>query len=328
MFAPRRLAASLALPLAVLAVAASAPAHAADAYPNHPITLVVPFAPGGYTDVVARLLADKMGASLGQAVVVDNRPGAGSSIGTKYLAHAKNDGYTVGLVSLSLVIAPYLYHPAPFDPMKDFAPVAKLAEAPSVLVVNPQFPPKNVAEMIALAKAQPNTIGYASSGNGSTQQLVGAYFAWATGTKLSHVPYKGSNQSIVDVVGGVVQTSFVGISNALQLVRSGRLRALAVTSAQRAPELPEVPTLVESGVKGAVITGWLGMVAPAGTPPEIIARLRSESAKALSAPGAKSTLSTAGVDLSLLNETEFDKLLKSESERWGKVIRETGARVD
>lgn len=317
-----------ALLAAALLSCAAVSAQAAEAYPNRPVTMVVPFAPGGYTDVVARLLAEQMGKSMGQGFVVDNRPGAGSTIGTKYLAHTKPDGYTVGLVSMSLVIAKYLYQPEPFDAIKDFAPVAKLAEAPSVMVVNPQFPAKTVAEYIAQAKAHPKTIGYASSGNGSTQQLVGAYFAWATGTQLNHVPYRGSNQSIVDVVGGVVQSSFVGISNALQLVKSARLRALAVTSAQRAPELPEVPTLVESGVKGAVITGWLGMVAPAGTPPEILQRLRVESAKALNTPEAKTALATAGVNQSLLNETEFAALLKSESDRWGKVIKETGAKVD
>lgn len=314
--------------LAAALVACGGAAQAAEAYPNRPITMVIPFAPGGYTDVVSRLLADQMGRSMGQSLVVENRPGAGSTIGTKYLAHAKPDGYTIGVVSISLVIGPLLYHPAPYDPLKDFTPVAKLAEAPSVMVVNTQFPAKTVAEFIAQAKAHPKTIGYASSGNGSTQQLVGAYFAWATGTQLNHVPYRGSNQSIVDVVGGVVQSSFVGISNALPLVKSGRLRALAVTSAQRAQELPEVPTLVESGVKGAVITGWLGMLVPAGTPPAIVERLRVESAKAIASPEAKTAMSTQGVNQSILNGPDFEKLIKSESERWGRLISETGAKVD
>jgi tripartite-type tricarboxylate transporter receptor subunit TctC len=300
----------------------------AAAYPSKPITIVVPFAPGGYTDAVARLLAEKMGTLLGQPVIIENRPGAGSTIGTNLVAKAAPDGYTLGLVAMSQVLAPWLYKQLPYDALNDFTPIGRLVDAPSVLVVNPALPVKSVADLVALAKAKPKTIGYASSGNGSTQHLVGSLFASMTGTQLNHIPYKGSNQSLVDVIGGQVAISFVGVPNALPHIKAGRLRALAVTTATRAPDLPDVPTLQEAGLKGFDVAGWLGIVAPAKTPPEIVARIQQASAQALSAPDARKALAAAGVNLNLSDGAAFGRLLRSEYERWGKVIVESGTKVD
>ncbi len=303
-------------------------AAAAPAYPTRPVTIVVPFAPGGYTDVVARLLAEKMAPSLGQPVIIDNRPGAGSTIGAHYVAKAAADGYTVALVGMSQVLGPWLYKSLPYDALKSFVPIGKLVEAPSVLVANPSLPVRSVADLIALAKAKPKTIGYASSGNGSTQHLIGSLFASQTGTQLNHIPYRGSNQSLIDVIGGQVAISFVGVPNALAQIKAGRLRALAVTTAQRAPDLPDVPTLQEAGLKGFNVAGWLGLVAPARTPPEVVARLQAEAAKALSTPDGRRALAQAGVVLDITNAADFDRLLHSEYERWGKVIAESGTKVE
>lgn len=302
--------------------------RAAAPYPSKPVTVIVPFAPGGYTDVVARLLADKMGALLQQPVIIENRPGAGSTIGANLIAKAAPDGYTIGLVAMSQILAPWLYKSLPYDALNDFAPIGRLVDAPSVLVVNPSLPVKTVADLVALAKAKPKTIGYASSGNGSTQHLVGSLFASMTGTQLNHIPYKGSNQSLVDVIGGQVAISFVGVPNALPHVKAGRLRALAVTTATRAPDLPDVPTLQEAGLKGFDVAGWLGMVAPAKTPPEILARLQRASADALGTPDARRGLAVAGVNLNLSDGPAFGRLLRSEYERWGKVVAEAGTKVE
>ena len=312
----------------LLACAPVVDALAAPPYPSHPVTLVVPFAPGGYTDVVARVLAEKMGPALGQQVIVENRPGAGSTIGTAYVAKAAPDGYTVALVGMSQVMGPWLYKSLSYDPLKDFVPIGMLVEAPSVLVVNPKLPAKNVAELIALAKAQPNAIGYASSGNGSTQHLVGALFASMSGVQLNHIPYRGSNQSLVDVIGGQVAMSFVGVPNALAQIKAGRLRALAVTTAARSADLPDVPTLQEAGLKGFNVAGWLGMIAPAHTPPEVVLRLQTEAARALESPDAIRALRGAGVNVRLTDGPEFDKLLHSEYDRWGKVITQAGMKVE
>jgi tripartite-type tricarboxylate transporter receptor subunit TctC len=303
-------------------------ASAAPPYPSKPVTIIVPFAPGGYTDVVARLLAEKMSPALGQPVIIDNRPGAGSTIGTGYVAKAAPDGYTVALVAMSQVLGPWLYKSLPYDPFRDFVPIGQLVDAPSILVVNPKVPAKTVQELIALAKAKPDSIGYASSGNGSTQHLIGALFASMSGTQLSHIPYRGSNQALVDVIGGQVAISFVSVPNALSHIKAGRLRALAITTATRSADLPDVPTLQEAGLKGFDVAGWLGMVAPAHTPPEVIHRLQAEVAKALSTPEAVHALAVAGVNLRLSDGPEFDKLLHSEFDRWGKVITQAGIKVE
>jgi tripartite-type tricarboxylate transporter receptor subunit TctC len=317
-----------ALLLAALLLAAAPLAAHAQAWPERPVKIVVPFGPGGFTDVAARILQKELGASLGQSVIIENKPGAGSTIGTAEVANAKPDGYTLVMVSTTHVISPHLYKTLPYDPIKGFTPVMKLAEGPYVLVVHPSLPATSVSELIALAKAQPGAIDYASSGNGSAQHLVGALFNSTAGVKMNHVPYKGSNQAMNDLVGGQVKVSFVGVPNALPNLASGKLKALGVSSAKRYAELADVPTIAEAGLAGYDATVWLGLLAPPGTPREVVQRINAEIAKVLSTPDAKKLMSSAGVDVSTGTPEEFGALLRAEFDRWGKVVRETGATVN
>ncbi|OZI23912.1 MFS transporter [Bordetella genomosp. 9] len=297
-------------------------------YPSAPIKLVVPFAPGGFTDVVARMLGEKLGAELGQPVVVENRMGAGSTIGTDYVAKAAPDGYTLVLISTTHVIGPWLYKKLPYDAIKSFAPITKLVDSPYVLVTNPKVPASSVAELIALAKAKPGRLDYASSGNGSSQHLAAALFASMADIKINHVPYRGSGQALADIIGGQVSMGFLGVTAALPQIAAGRLKALAVTTRQRSTDLPDVPTLDEAGVKGYEANIWLGLLAPAGTPKPILDKLHDATAKVMRGPDAAKALATAGLTLSLSSESEFEALLKSESAKWGKVVQDTGATVN
>jgi tripartite-type tricarboxylate transporter receptor subunit TctC len=316
--------ATLALACAALALPASA-----QPFPSRPIRIIVPFGPGGFTDVAARILQKELAPAIGQPIVIENKPGAGSTIGTAEVAkQSKPDGYTLVMISTTHVISPHLYKEMPYDPIKDFTPVMKLAEGPYVLVVHPSLPVKNVAELIALAKSKPSSIDYASSGNGSSQHLVGALFATMAGAPMNHVPYKGSSGAMNDLLGGQVKVSFVGVPNALPNLASGKLRAIAVTTSRRYPGLPDVPTLDEAGVKGYDATLWLGLLAPPGTPREIVMKLNTEITKILSTPDAKKFMSSAGVDVATSTPEEFGALMQSELDRWGKVVRETGATVN
>ena len=312
---------------AALLAAAPLAAHA-QAWPDRPVKIVVPFGPGGFTDVAARILQKELGAALGQTIVIENKPGAGSTIGTAEVANARPDGYTLAMISTTHVISPHLYKQIPYDPIRGFTPVMKLAEGPYVLVVHPSLPAKSVAELVALAKAQPGAIDYASSGNGSAQHLVGALFNSTAGVKMNHVPYKGSNQAMNDLVGGNVKVSFVGVPNALPNLASGKLRALGVSTAKRYAELPDVPSIAEAGLPGYDATVWLGLLAPAGTPRDVVQKINAEIAKVLSTPEARKLMASAGVDVSIAGSDEFGALLRSELDRWGKVVRETGATVN
>ncbi|MDH5264555.1 MAG: tripartite tricarboxylate transporter substrate binding protein [Betaproteobacteria bacterium] len=300
----------------------------AQGYPSRPVKIIVPFGPGGFTDVVARILQSQLGAAFGQPIVIENKPGAGSTIGTAEVAKAKPDGYTLAMVSTTHVITPSIYKKMPYDALADFTPVMKLAEGPYVLVVHPSLPAKNVKELIALAKAEPGRIDYASSGNGSSQHLVGALFGQMTGVKLNHVPYKGSGQAMQDLVGGQVKVSFVGAPNAVPYLNAGKLRALGVTTKKRSADLPDIPSIDEAGVPGYDATLWLGLLAPPGTPADVVATIREGVTKALSSPEAKKLVNSAGVDVAFSTPEEFSALMKSELERWGKVVRETGATVN
>ena len=288
----------------------------------------MPFGPGGFTDVVARILQQQLHEAMGQPVVIENRPGAGSTIGTDAVAKAKADGYTLVMVSTTHVISAHLYKALPYDPIKDFTPIGKLCEGPYVLVAHPSLAVDSVAQLIALARSQPGKIDYASSGNGSSQHLVGALFVSMAGAPLSHVPYKGSGQAMQDLVGGQVKVGFVGMPNALPQVTAGKLKALAVTTRQRSPDLPQVPTLDEAGVAGFEATIWLGLLAPAGTPRDVVQKLYAAARRALSTPEARKSLERAGVEVSLSSPEEFAALLETERDRWGKVVRETGATVN
>jgi tripartite-type tricarboxylate transporter receptor subunit TctC len=300
----------------------------AQAYPTKPIKIIVPFGPGGFTDVVARILGVKLGESLGQSIVIENKPGAGSMIGTDQVAKSAPDGHTLLIVSSTHVISPWIYKNVPYDPIKSFTPITKLVDSPYVLLTNPKVPAKNVQEFIALAKAQPDKIHYASSGNGSAQHLIGGLFASMTKTQLKHVPYRSSNLATTDVVAGVVESSFAGVPNALSQVPNGRLNALAVTSAKRIPQLPNVPTMQEAGVPGYDATIWLALLAPAGTPPHIVNKLNTEIAKIMNTTETNKAMFEAGVEVSLSTPEALTQLMTSEMSKWGKVVKEAGIKLE
>ena len=310
--------------LSLVAVSFNASAQ----YPNKPIHLIVPFGPGGFTDVAARILQKELQPVLGQPIVVENKAGAGSTIGTDFVAKSPPDGYTLVMISTTHVISPSLYKSMPYDPIRDFAPVMRLAEGPYVLVVNAKTPYRTVQDLIAAAKAKPGAIDFASSGNGSSQHLVGALFMNMSGAKLNHIPYKGSNQAMQDVLAGVVPVSFVGMPNALPNIASGKIRALAVTTKIRHPDLPNVPTMDEAGVKGYEATIWLALLAPKGTPTDVVSTLNEAVRKVLAKPDAKKLLRSAGVDVAPSTPEELERLMQSELERWAKVVKETGATVN
>ena len=301
----------------------------AQTYPSRPIRLVVPLSPGGFADVPTRMLLPRLSAALGRQVIVDNKPGAGGTIGADSVAKSAPDGHTLLVAATPHVISAHLYRTLPYDSLKDFAPIALFGSGPYALVVNPQkLPVASVRELIAAAKAAPGKIDYASSGNGSAQHLVSALFNTLAGIELNHVPYKGSGPAMQDLLGGQVPVSFAGVPNVISAVKSGKLRALAVTTAKRWGELPDVPTVAEAGIPGYEATLWLGLAAPAGTPAEIINRIHAETAKALQDPELQQSFRSAGVSATIMNPQEFGVFLRAEHEKWGKVVRETGATVN
>jgi tripartite-type tricarboxylate transporter receptor subunit TctC len=300
----------------------------AQGWPSRPIRMVVPLSPGGFADVPGRILAARLSGLLGYNVFVENRPGAGGTIGADFVAKSAPDGYTLLFTGTPHVISAWIYKKLPYDPLKDFEPVALVASGPYVLVVNPQLPVHSIPELIAAAKAQPGKIDYASSGNGSAQHLVSALFASMAGIELNHVPYKGSGPAMQDLLGGQVKVSFAGIPNVLPHVKAGRLRALAVSTPQRSPDLPDVPTAAEAGVPGYQATLWLNLAAPAGTPGDIVQRVYAETAKALQDAELQQNFRAAGVEASPMSPQELAGFMRGEYEKWGKVVRDTGATVN
>jgi tripartite-type tricarboxylate transporter receptor subunit TctC len=301
---------------------------AAQAWPAKPVRIVVPLGAGGFADVPARILAPKLGAQLGGTVFVENRPGAGSTIGADHVAKAEPDGHTLLFTATPHVISAWLYTKLQYDALKSFVPLALIASGPYVLVVHPDLQVNSVAELVAAAKAQPGKIDYASSGNGSAQHLVTALFASTAGIDLSHVPYKGSGQAMQDVLGGRVKVHFAGVPNVVNHVRGGKLRALGVTTTQRWPDLPDVPTIAEAGVAGYEATLWLCMLAPAGTPEAIVTRVSAEIGKALQDPEVLKQLRSAGIAPSYLGPLEFGAFMRAEHEKWGRVVKQTGATIN
>jgi tripartite-type tricarboxylate transporter receptor subunit TctC len=314
----------LAAGLAACALAAGA---AAQSWPAKPVRLVVPLSAGGFADVPARLLAPRLSAQLGRQFYVENRPGAGGTLGTDHVAKAEADGHTLLFTATPHVISPSLYKSLPYDALKDFAAVARVASGPYALVVHPQLGVASVAELIAAAKRRPGEIDYASSGNGSAQHLVTEMFASLAGVRLNHVPYKGSGPAMQDLVSGQVKVSFAGIPNVATHVRNARLRILAVTTAARWPDLPEVPTVAETGVTGYDAALWLAMLAPAATPAAIVERLHAELGKALQDAEVQQSLRAAGLAPALLGPQELGAFLRAEQDKWGRVVRATGAKV-
>jgi tripartite-type tricarboxylate transporter receptor subunit TctC len=301
---------------------------AAQPWPAKPVRIVVPLSAGGFADVPARLLAPRLAAQLGRPFYVENRPGAGGTLGTDHVAKAEPDGHTLLFTATPHVISPWLYKALPYHALRDFAPVARVASGPYALVVHPQLQAGSVAELIALARARPGEVDYASSGNGSAQHLVSAMFAALAGIRLNHVPYKGSGPAMQDLIAGEVKVSFAGIPNVVAHVRSGRLRMLAVTTATRWPELPEVPTLAEAGVPGYEAALWVALLAPAATPGEIVQRLHAEIDRSLQDPELARSLRTAGIAPALLGPHETGAFLRAEYDKWGRAVRETGATIN
>ncbi|HZE10403.1 MAG TPA: tripartite tricarboxylate transporter substrate binding protein [Burkholderiales bacterium] len=310
------------------AVAQGPSTGSGQAYPSRPVRVVVPFAPGGPNDIIVRLVAQKLGESLGQPFLVENRAGAGGNIGTDYVAKSAPDGYTLLSVGPgSLIINPLMGKVA-YDTQRDFAPVTLMAKAPNALVVHPSLPVSSVKELIALARARPGAINYGSGGNGSTPHLSAALFAAMAGVTLTHVPYKGSAPATADLIGGQVQVAFLGIPAVLPHVKSGKLRVLAVTGLSRSPELPEVPTVDESGVPGYEVSPWYGLLAPAGTPREIVARLAGEATSILRAAQMKEKLAAQGAEAAGGTPEQYAAVIRADAATWARVIESAGLRGD
>jgi tripartite-type tricarboxylate transporter receptor subunit TctC len=303
-------------------------AMSAETYPARAVRIIVPSSPGGGSDILARLLAQKLSTALDKPFVVENRPGGGSRVGTEIVARAAPDGYTLLLVDSSHVVNPALYSSVPYDPIKDFAPITQLARQDNVLVVNPSFPAQSVNELVALAKSKKREITYSSSGVGTAAHLGMEMFKSATGIEALHVPYQGTSPAIVAVVANDVDCLIAALPAALPQVKSGKLRALAVTSRVRSPALPDVPTMAESGYPGVDVEGWKGMVAPAKTPPEVIAKLHDELVKALALADVKERLEADGSQPVGGTSAEFLDYLHSETDKWTKVIKQAGVHAD
>ncbi len=297
-------------------------------YPNRPIRIVVPFSPGGAVDGPTRAVAQQLALRLKQQVIIDNKPGAGATIGSELVAKAAPDGYTLLLASQTNAISATLYAKLSFNPIDDFTGISLLGREPGVLVVHPAFPANSVAELIAHAKARPGQVNYASSGNGSGQHLFTALFASMAGVNLVHVPYRGSGQATTDLLGGTLPMAIPGMAGMLGHIKAGKLRALATTGEARAAQLPQVPTLAESGLAGYAAYVWMGLLAPKGTPAAIIERLHGELKAVLATPEVKAYFNDAGIEALGSTPTEMDKYFRDERERWARTIRDTGAKVD
>jgi tripartite-type tricarboxylate transporter receptor subunit TctC len=313
--------------LAALALASGATVLAQE-YPAKPIRVVVPFPPGGGTDLMARTVMQKLGESLGATMVIDNRGGAGGSIGSELVAKSPADGYTVLIVSGAHAINPSLYPKLSYDSVRDFAPVTMFTSGPGLLVVHPSVPAKTVKEFIALAKSRPGQLNYASAGIGTPPHLAGELFKTMAGVELVHVPYKGNGPAYTDLIGGHVSVMFPTIPTAIPHVRAGKLRALAVTTRSRTPIAPELPPISESGVPGYDVSSWYGLLAPAGTPAAVVSRLQREIAKVLRSPDVGEKLTAQGLDLVGSTPDAFAAVIKSEIMKWAKVVKASGARAD
>jgi len=307
---------------------AAVPAFAQN-YPVRPVRLIVTVPPGGAADLVARVMAQKLGDALGQTFVVDNRAGGGGQIAADTVAKAAPDGYTTLLASITTHgIGPHIYAKLPYDPVKDFAPVCLYATMPMIVVANAQLPVKNVPELIALAKAKPNSISFASSGSGGAPHLVGELFKNVTGAQIQHVPYKGSAPGAADVAGGQVQLMFDAIAPHLPHLKSGRTKVLAAISPARLPIAPDAPTMTELGFGKVAASIWYGMLVPAGTPKALIAKLNAESNKALALSDVKERLSGAGIDTAGGSPDDYAKFIRDELAKWGPVVKASGAKLD
>jgi tripartite-type tricarboxylate transporter receptor subunit TctC len=313
--------------IAAIALSFVAPAHGDD-YPSRPIHVVVPFSPGGAVDGPMRLIAQELGKRLGQPVVVENKPGAGATIGTEIVAKSAADGYTLLLASQTNAISATLYSKLPFDPVADFTPITLIGREPGVVVVHPSVPAKTLQEFIAYVKAHPGDVNYASSGNGSGQHLFAALLASRTGMKMNHVPYRGSGQATTDLLAGVVSMAIPGTAGMVGHIKAGKLRPLAVTGAHRSPQLPDVPTVIEAGVPGYEAYVWMGLFAPKGTPAAIVERLNRETLAVLREDSVGKYMANAGIEIVGSSPAAFGTFFENEKALWAKVIHDTGAHIE
>jgi len=301
----------------------------AQAWPNRPIRFILPTAPGGAADLTARMIADKLTASLGQTVYVDSKPGAGGNIGVDLAAKSPPNGYTMVLGIIGAVaINVSLYEKLPYNPATDLLPVTQAVNALNVLVVNPTLPVKTVAELIAYGKANPGKLNFASTGPGQTDHLAGELFNSLAGIKMVHVPYKGGPAAMQDLLAGNVQVMFATVATALGSIKAGKVRPLAMTGARRNTVLPDVPTISEAGLRDYVVNNWYGVFVPAGTPPEIVARLNSDIGKALNSPDVKDRLLQSGLEVAPSSSAEFGLYVQAETRKWAQVIKDAGVKLD
>ncbi|OWT59202.1 Bug family tripartite tricarboxylate transporter substrate binding protein [Candidimonas nitroreducens] len=315
-----------ALGVAILCWGAAA---GAQTYPAKTIHLIVPFAAGGTADLAARVVSKRMSQDLGQAIVIENKPGAGGTLGTAIAAREPADGYTITLGSVSThATSVSLYKNLPYNPQRDFAPIGMVAAVPNVLVVNAKLGIKSVADLVARAKAQPGALNFGSIGNGTSQHLGGELFKMVTGTKLSHVPYKQNSQLTGDLIAGRIQMVIDNLPNVQAHIKAGTLTALAVTTEKRAPSLPNVPTMVELGYPDFLISSWIALYAPAGTPPDRVARLYKALQVALETPDVRKRLNDAGMQVQTLDGKQLSKFMASEIKRWARVVQASGAHID
>lgn len=311
-----------------LAIQTSTAVHAQN-YPTRPVRLIVPFAPGGTTDVIARIIGQKLTDTLGQQVVIDNRPGANGNIGTELAAKSAADGYTLVMsFDGTMAINPVVYKKLPFDPQKDLAPVVTVAQVPLIIVVQPALGAGSVREFIALAKSTPGRINYSSAGHGSTGHLTGEFLKIRAGIDMTHVAYKGGGQALTDLLGGQIQMLITALPTVEPFIRQGRLKALAFTSAKRVPGLPEVPTLDESGLAGFDISSWYGILAPTGTPQAVIRRLNGDIVKILAQKDVRDRFTALGTELVGDTPEQFSKAIKADTVRWAKVVKDANIKFE
>ncbi len=305
-----------------------APLASAQSYPTRPIRLVVPFPPGGPNDIVGRTIGQKLQERWGQAVIIDNRPGASSIIGTEYVVKSAPDGYTLMVGGPSLALTRFLYAKVPYDVDRDIAPVILVAKIPNVLLVHPSVPARNVAELVALANSKPGQLNYGSTGTGTATHLFAALFERTTGAPLNHVPYKGTAPAVNDLLAGQIQILFDSLSTALPNLRAGKVRALGITNSTRSPSAPDIPTLAEEGVTGYEAVGWFGIAAPAKVPPEIINSLNAEIRQIIRIADVQDRLNRLGGEVAGGPPSAFSAYIKAEADRWGRLIRDAGIRTE